>query len=899
MSSRLYRLGRFVVRNRLRVVSIWLAILVGLSVAFAVNGIKLDDNMTVPNTESTDGLAVLDERFPELSGVTGQVLFQAPDGSKLSDYRSEVDGVIDRLNEVEGVIMATNPFEMDGINPDGTMGLGNIQTSFQLGLMPDDALPSLEAAVQIPGGSDLFVSLGGTIFQTTSVHISWVEGLGVLVAFLVLVWTFGSLFAAGMPLLAALIGVAIAMLGILVAAAFTPISSTAPTLALMIGLAVAIDYSLFILSRHRSQLAQDMDVTESISRAVATSGSAVVFAGATVMIALLGLGAAGIPFLTVMGVVAAGAVFIAVAVALTLTPALMSLAGNKLRPAPGSRAEKHAVVRPEDTHTVGARWVHLVTKAPIVTIVVVVAALVVIALPARDLKLGLPDAGADPVGSSSRVTYDLITDGFGAGYNAPFLVTADIIRTTDPLGVVEGLADDIRAMPGVVDVPLATPNRTADLAVIQVIPEGGRNEEPTINLLHEIRDNRTTLEERYDITNLRVTGMTAATIDLSEYLGRALVPFGFVVVGLSLVLLTIVFRSIAVPIKATLGYILSVLGAFSAVVVVFQWGWGADILEVAVLGPVLNFLPIILMGLLFGLAMDYEVFLVSRMREDYAHTHDARRSVVTGYTAGVRVVAAAATIMIAVFAAFIPKGDAIVKPLAVGLAVGVFIDAFIVRMTLVPAVMSLLGDTAWKLPRGLARHMPTLDVEGTSLIDHLEHEEWTQRFGKVQIRIEELAVADGDTPVLADISTVVQPGEILVVATNDVVARRTLLAAIAGRLRPDSGRLAVLDRILPDESGAIRARSRLVLGVEEAAAALSEPPPELFVFDDLDIDEAEDIGETEDETAAINAVATRLTELAASGTTVVVGIRKLDQIPAELAPIHALELPPVLEEAIQ
>jgi RND superfamily putative drug exporter len=590
---------------------------------------------------------------------------------------------------------------------------------------------------------------------------------------------------------------------------------------------VGIDYALFVVSRHRATLAEGVGVHEAIARSLATAGSAVVFAGATVVIALLGLGVAQIPFLTVMGAAAAATVAVAVVVALTVLPAILSLFGERLRPEP-SRFRRHT----DDATrtTLGARWVALVTRRPLITTLLVVVALGLVAVPAKDMHLALPDNGTSEEGSGARVTYELVQEGFGEGFNSPLLLTADIITTTDPLGVMADIQEQVEALPGVADVPLATPNESADTGLVQIVPETGGTDEATAALVDDLRALAPELEEQHGISDVRVTGATALQIDVSTQLGAALVPFGLVVMGLSLLLLMVVFRSIWVPVKATFGFLLSVLAAFGVIGAVYSWGWGADLLN-ATTGPVISFLPIILMGVLFGLAMDYEVFLVSRMREDYVHTGDAKGSVRTGFVSSARVVTAAAVIMIAVFAAFVPSGDTIIQPIALGLAVGVFVDAFVVRMTLVPAVLTLLGHRAWWLPRWLDRLLPSLDIEGEALAHHLDHEAWVERHGPVAVRAAGVGVEDADgTAVLRDVHLTAAPRTVLAVVDDDPVARRTLLAVLAGRVRPTSGDLVVLDRVLPEEQGAVLARtaflrddgrSALVVldGAEHVAAA--------------------------------------------------------------------------------
>ncbi|WP_158630576.1 MMPL family transporter [Nocardioides daphniae] len=733
MSSYLYRLGRAAAASARWVIIGWVVLLAALGGAAAALGGQLQEDLSIPGTEAQTGIDQLDERFPLLAGTSGQLLFVAPEGETVADHADDVRSVLDAIEGVDHVATVVDPLAKGNeynLAEDGRYALAQVLLDVKLDELDADTVPALEEAATLPEGSELDVHLGGGVFTTTSVAISPTEGLGIVVALVVLAITFGSMLAAGLPILTAVVGVGVTMAGLLAVAKVTTITSTTPTLALMIGLAVGIDYALFIVYRHRTQLAQGMAVRESVARSVATAGSAVIFAGATVVIALCGLVVARIPFLTVMGLAAAAGVAVAVVVAITLVPAVLAALGEKMRPKPGSRAAVRATADPATQRTLGARWVRVATKVPALTVAVTVLVLGVLAIPAKDLALGLPDNGTKDPGTAPRVTYDLVADAFGPGFNGPLLVTGDIIRSTDPIGVVEDLKAEIEKVPGVASVPMATPNPNADLAVIQVVPETGQTDPATADLVRALRDLGDELEDEYEVSDVIVTGQTAVTIDVSDKLGAALLPFGVVVVGLSMILLTIVFRSIAVPVKATVGYLLSVLASFGVVAAIFEYGWFAEALNVAKVGPVISFLPIILMGVLFGLAMDYEVFLVSRMREEYVHTGDAQRAITTGFTASARVVTAAAIIMIAVFAAFVPHGDSVIKPMAVGLAVGVFVDAFIVRMTLVPAVMALLGDKAWWLPKTLERTLPHLDVEGEGLAHHVAHEEWVAAHGE-------------------------------------------------------------------------------------------------------------------------------------------------------------------------
>jgi RND superfamily putative drug exporter len=830
VSSALYRWGRTSAAHPWRVLLASLVVVLGVLGLAGVTGAAFDDEFSIPGTESQQGLDALEQRFPQAAGTSAQVVVVAPEGSELADAanRSEVEDLVARLADVEHVDAATDPFSEGGqLSDDGRYALIQVQLDSDQAGVTDATIEGLEDAVALPEGSQLRTSLGGQALQVQGVHLSITEALGVVVALVVLALTFGSALAAGIPLVTALIGVAVGMGGLVAATAVTSVNSSSPTLALMIGLAVGIDYALFVVSRHRATLAEGVGVHEAIARSLATAGSAVVFAGATVVIALLGLGVAQIPFLTVMGAAAAATVAVAVVVALTVLPAILSLFGERLRPEP-SRFRRHT----DDATrtTLGARWVALVTRRPLITTLLVVVALGLVAVPAKDMHLALPDNGTSEEGSGARVTYELVQEGFGEGFNSPLLLTADIITTTDPLGVMADIQEQVEALPGVADVPLATPNESADTGLVQIVPETGGTDEATAALVDDLRALAPELEEQHGISDVRVTGATALQIDVSTQLGAALVPFGLVVMGLSLLLLMVVFRSIWVPVKATFGFLLSVLAAFGVIGAVYSWGWGADLLN-ATTGPVISFLPIILMGVLFGLAMDYEVFLVSRMREDYVHTGDAKGSVRTGFVSSARVVTAAAVIMIAVFAAFVPSGDTIIQPIALGLAVGVFVDAFVVRMTLVPAVLTLLGHRAWWLPRWLDRLLPSLDIEGEALAHHLDHEAWVERHGPVAVRAAGVGVEDADgTAVLRDVHLTAAPRTVLAVVDDDPVARRTLLAVLAGRVRPTSGDLVVLDRVLPEEQGAVLARtaflrddgrSALVVldGAEHVAAA--------------------------------------------------------------------------------
>jgi RND superfamily putative drug exporter len=731
MATLLARLGRASYRHRGLVSAAWLAVL-GAVVALLVSvGGSFDDEFSIPGSESQDALDQLDAASPGAAGVGAQIVFVAPDGSTLADPANAavIEEVVAEAGQAPQVASVVSPFDSSAISPDGRAALATVQYDVAPEDLEPGSLDALEETTAAAADAGFEVAVGGNAFGTTGVHIGATEFIGVGVAVLVLALTFGSLLAAGMNLLTAVAGIAVGMGALLLTSNVVTLSSTAPTLALMIGLAVGIDYTLFILSRHRTQLAAGMPAEESAARAVGTAGSAVVFAGLTVVIALSGLAVVGIPFLTVMGVGAAGTVLVAVLVALTLLPALLGFAGHRLAPKPGSRAARRELADADQTGgatpSAGARWTRLVTRRPLLTVFVVLAGLAVLAVPAPQLELALPDNSTAAEDTPQRQAYDLISENFGPGLNGPLVVLVENLHPATAEQSVGLIAAAVGGTPtgapgqfegGLDGVAYAQPSLLPDgsTAIVTVIPESGPQDEATNALVADLRDLAPDLE-RETGADLAVTGQTAVAIDVSDRLGEALLPFALVVVGLALVLLLLVFRSILVPVKAAVGFLLSVGASFGAVVAVFQWGWLNDLLGVPATGPIISFLPVILMAVLFGLAMDYEVFLVSRMREEYVHGAGPREAVVTGARHAARVVVAAALIMFAVFASFVTIEDVIVKAIAFGLAVGILVDAFLVRMTLVPAVLALLGRSAWWLPRWLDRLLPDLDVEGARL----------------------------------------------------------------------------------------------------------------------------------------------------------------------------------------
>jgi RND superfamily putative drug exporter len=734
MASLLYRIARAAFRRRRLVLALWIAAAaatIACMAAFGGAG-KINQTFTVPGSQSQQALDQMTREFPAASGTNAQIVFTVPAGQQITDPSAQkaIASVLAAAAKAPEVAAVVSPQQSGAISPQRTAAIAQVDYQVSGANLKTATLDALKTAAENAPHAGVTVQLGGPAYNNSPVSPGPEDLIGVLVAIIVLAITFGSLLAAGMPLLTALFGVVIAVTGILAFTSAVNISSTALTLALMVGLAVGIDYALFIVTRHRSHLAQGLDPEESASLALGTAGSAVLFAGLTVMIAMAGLSVVGIPFLTVMGLCAAGTVLAAVAVALTLLPAILGFAGARLTPKPGSRAARReanmaasATAATATSADSGAparklagaeRWSRLVTRVPLATILVVIVGLGIIAWPAHGLRLALPDNGTSPSGSSQRIAYDEVSANFGPGFNGPLLILADTSHAADPTTAADRLNASLRTLPDVVTVTPPQLSANHQAALIELIPKSAPTAQATKDLVNKIRDESATLAAQTG-ANPAVTGTTAVGIDVSSKLGSAMLPFAIVVVGLSLVLLLLVFRSLVVPVKAAIGFLLSVGASFGVVVSLFQYGHLDGLIGVDTTGPIVSFLPIILMAVLFGLAMDYEVFLVSRMREDYVHHGDAKAAVHAGARNAGRVVTAAALIMFSVFASFITSDDMILKQIASALAIGVLLDAFVVRMTLVPAVLTLFGRAAWWLPGWLARILPNVDIEGEGL----------------------------------------------------------------------------------------------------------------------------------------------------------------------------------------
>ncbi|GGQ16629.1 MMPL family transporter [Streptomyces roseolilacinus] len=720
MSAFLYRLGRFCYRRRGAVIGAWLGVLVVAGVsAFALMK-PFTSATAIPGTEAQRALDVMEREFPSAGEehVTGTIVFRAPDGRKITagQAKQDVARAVEEADRAPGVVAVTAPSaEAGNVSADGRTGIAEIVfVAEKADGIPAETKQSLEKAATEARSAGLTVELGGAAFNTLPPVMGPTEVVGVLIALAVLVLVFRTLRGAIVPVATALVGV----LSLLALTSVITMDSTSIILAVMLGLAVGIDYALFIVSRHQTQVRQGMGPEESAGLATGTAGGAVVFAGATVVVALAALAIVDVPFLTVMGLGAAATVVVSVLIAVTLLPAVLGLMGGRIATSTVpvlARRSRSGTRRTDGSRTPGERWAAGAARRPWLVLVVCVLGLGVLAAPAADLRLGL-SATNDPHSSAARAQ-KMIDEGFGPGHGGGLVVLAQGENKAIVTSAARELADRIEGLPGVAAVSPVVPAASGKAALVNVTPSSSPGSEETTRLLKEIREVRGGVETSTG-TQVDVTGTTAVNIDVVDKLSAALPLYCLVVMGLALILLTLVFRAVAVPLKAALGFLLSLGASLGVLVAVFQWGWLAGLLGVAETGPVLSFLPMLLVGILFGLAMDYEVFLVSRMREEYARGTAPTEAMIRGFGHSAKVVTAAAAIMIAVFGGFVFAEMQVIKGMGLALAVGVLMDAFVVRMTLVPAVMALLGRKAWWLPRFLGRVLPDVDIEGGRLMRH-------------------------------------------------------------------------------------------------------------------------------------------------------------------------------------
>ena len=708
MSAVLYRLGRTSARHPFRVLGVWLVAAIAVMALKGSVGGQFDNSQRVPGVESQHAVDVLHDRFPSQGGLSARIVLHSDVGRlDEGDHAATVDEARLRLARGSGVADVTDPFATGAaaVSADGRTAY--LDVTYALDKLTTTQLHDASAVADGARAAGVQVELTGSLALLAQKAPSS-ELIGVGVAIIVLLVAFGSVVAMGLPIVTALLGIFVGAAGVGVLSAVLDVPEFSLILCAMIGLGVGIDYALFIVTRHRQHLHDGMSVEDAAGTAVATAGQAVLFAGTTVVIAILGLFLAGLPAISGMGAAVALVVTVSMAAAVTLLPGLLGLAGTKIDKL--SIHRKAHVAKPAE-ETVSGRWAHHVGNHPLRYAIVSLGALCAIAVPALKMRIGVPDDGNAPTHTTQRVAYDQLAQGFGRGFNGPIQVVVELAARGDRTAATR-VHDTLTADPGIAAVTAPVLNPAGDTAVLTANPSTAPQDERTDQLVRHLRTD--VLPAAVDGTGARasLTGRAMVT-DLTDRITSRLPVFIAAVVAMSFVLLMLVFRSILVPLKAAVMNLLSIAAAYGVLVAVFQWGWGRELIGLHSTMPINPFLPLIMFAILFGLSMDYEVFLLSRVREEYVSTGDNHEAVVRGLSSTARVITSAALIMISVFGAFVLGDDPNGKLFGVGLAVAVLLDATLVRMVLVPATMSLMGRANWWLPGWLDRRLPHLDLEGT------------------------------------------------------------------------------------------------------------------------------------------------------------------------------------------
>ncbi|HEV7615789.1 MAG TPA: MMPL family transporter [Solirubrobacterales bacterium] len=715
MTGPLYAIGRFCSRHHYPVIAAWVVLAIALVLIGQAGGSKTSENLTLPGTGSTTATELLEDNLPEQAYGSNPLTLEAPAGGKLTDpkYSAAVLETVERLEKLGDVNQATNPLSPQGANflsKDKSIGYIPVVLGIGPGEIDEEEAQRILDAAQPARAAGLHTAVGSYVGQQLSKPSTEVsEAIGLGAAVIILLFAFGTATAMMLPIVSALIGLACALSIIRLLEHVLEVPGVASTLATMIGLGVGIDYALFIVTRHKLQLAEGMELRESIARATATAGGAVVFAGFTVVIALCSLAFAGIPLVSTLGFTAAVAVVVAVCAAATLLPAMLGALGPHIN----SLSIRRGKGNPEDSEPHGwRRWAEGVAARPWRSAIVAMIVLVVLALPIFQLELGQNDISALPKDTTSRQAYDSLTKGFGPGVNGPLLVASEFKTPAEAKQVLPGLQKAIGATADVAAVTEPSFDETGTVTVFTVISKSEPWADETVSLVENLRD--TTIPKAQNGTEAQsyVGGQTAGYIDLGAQIAEKLPLMIAIVVALSFLVLLVAFRSLLVPIKAAAMNLISVAAAYGVVTAVFQLGWGSSLIGLDHAIPIVSFVPLLMFAILFGLSMDYEVFLLTQMREHFTKYGDERRAVVEGLANTGRVITSAAAIMVCVFTSFVLNGDPVVKEFGVGLAVAIAIDSTLVRCLLVPAVMVLLGKRAWWLPRWMDRIVPHISIEG-------------------------------------------------------------------------------------------------------------------------------------------------------------------------------------------
>jgi RND superfamily putative drug exporter len=696
------------------VLAAWIVALVLVSFLGARAGSTYSQGFSLSDTESHRATALLESRFPARAGDEGQIVFAATDGVADPAVQLRMQELFDRVADVPGVTTVVSPYATEGaqqVARAGDIAYATVQFDRPAAEITDATLDEVRTLVDRAGRDGLRVELGGQMFQEHG-SVGPAELIGILAAIVILLVAFGSLLAMGLPILVALFGVGIGLAFVQLVSHLIATPDVATQLASMIGIGVGIDYALFIVTRYRQGLDDGFEPQHAVVRAIDTAGRAVVFAGCTVVISLLGLFLMDVDFVNGMAVGTSITVGIVMLASVTLLPALLGFVGRTIDRFSVGRRKEH---KPRE-QTLGYRWSRVVQRRPWRALAGGLAFLLVLAIPLLSMRLAFPDAGNNPSRDTTRQAYDLVADGFGAGFNGPLVLAAEFPPGADT-GALDELVGQLERTPDVAAVVGPTVSPSGDAAVIRVIPSSSPQSEATTDLVGTLRDDVIPDALRGSDVQVHVGGLTASSIDVSERLSGRLPIFIGAVLLLSFLLLMAVFRSLLVPLKAVVMNLLSIGAAYGVVVAVFQWGWFSGALGVEQTGPIAPFVPMMMFAILFGLSMDYEVFLLSRVREEYDRTGDNALAVADGLASTARVITAAALIMVTVFASFILGDIATVKLFGLGLATAILVDATVVRMVLVPATMELLGDRNWWFPRWLDRLLPRLHVEAGPDVD--------------------------------------------------------------------------------------------------------------------------------------------------------------------------------------
>ena len=752
MANFIKRLGLFSFKHKWLTLSAWLILVsavIGLMLAFQQ---PASNNISIPGTEAQTTIEKAEKLFPNAGGGMGRIVFEVPSGKTIDDYKAAISQTLAEAAKAKDFEQVISPFVFDeAVSEDRRIAFAQLQLSVSRNNVTDQTAEEVASSLSSARAAGVTTEAGGDIVRLAPEEILGIgEVIGVLVAAIVLIVMFKTVFAAGVPLMVAIFSLAVGVGSVFALSGLVEINATTPVLAVMLGLAVGIDYSLFILSRYRNYVLEGDDFETAIASAIGTAGNAVVFAALTVVIALSALSVIQIPLLTTMGLAAAGTVAIAAVAAITLLPAFAGIIGGRILSRKQRASYNASKVHHELHISHSSAWYKLgnfISRKPLPIIIGAVILLVALTYPVTDLRLGLPTDEYAASDTTQRKAYDILSRGFGEGFNGPLIVLAENIETPssqeieqtklalmsgqlklppaaqqmtagsmqDPdaaarliasYSKVQQIAAQLGKQSGVARAIPASVAPSGKEALIQVIPTSGPSDEATVDLIKQLRNDDNVLNGSE--IELSVTGTTAIQTDIDQKMLEALPPYLGITVGLSFLILLVAFRSILVPLKATIGFLLSVGAMFGALVVMFQWG-AFGLFDPT---PIISFLPIIGLGILFGLAMDYEFFMNSSIRESYVHNRNAKQSVNDGFSLGAKVVTAAAIIMVSVFGGFMFSHDDIIKQVGFGLAFGILVDAFLVRMIIGPAVLSMIGDKAWYLPRWLSRIIPRISIEG-------------------------------------------------------------------------------------------------------------------------------------------------------------------------------------------